>query len=350
MKASESETETDTDAETVETCVSVVLDRLEKTKSEGTLRHRRSHIKGFREWLEAETDKTLLDVTPRDVQDHFDEYRQDHPDKTALGRRDGISAFYNCLLKNEDRLREDYGITIGLQENPAHGLLEQYENVTFETKKSREEDGIVALTREEAEKLVKWENVPDPKTRSLLILKLFLQTGVRISELTAIRIGDIDREERRIRVRDKKNNRRRTVFYQPSLEPLLTDWIDYGLRDTYRYADSSDHLFPTSRSDSISETAVSQTIDKAARSARIQKRMYTDAAGNPRWKVSAHTLRHTYARFTVMGENGIDIARLAKLMGHRDKEGNPNISTTKKYLAFCDDDLQEASRACTPDI
>jgi len=344
------DTDTDADVKTAETCLSVVLDRLGKTKAEGTFRHRRSNIEGFREWLASETDKTLLDVTPRDVQDHFDKYRQDHPDKTALGRLSGISAFYNCLLDNEARLREDHGISIELQENPAHGLLGQYENVYFGTEKSRREDGIVALTREEAEKLVKRENVPDPKTRSLLILKLFLQTGVRISELCAIRIGDIDRVNRHIRVRDKKNDRRRSVFYQPSVESLLAEWIHYGLRDTYRYADSSEHLIPTSRSESISETAVSQTIDKAAQSARIQEEMYTDAAGNPRWKVSAHTLRHTYARLTVMGENGIDIGRLAKLMGHRDKEGNPNISTTKKYLAFCDDDLQEASRASTPDI
>jgi len=346
----DTETESGTDTETAEICLTVVLDRLEKTKAEGTFRHRRSNIERFRDWLMAETDKTLLDVSMRDVQDHFDEFRRDHPDKTALGRLSGISAFYNCLLDNEARLREDHGITIDMRENPTHGVLEQYQNVDFETKKSRMEDGIVALTRVEAEKLVKGENVPDPKTRSQLILKLFIQTGVRISELCAIRIGDIDREERRIRVRDKKNDRRRTVFYQPSLESLLTEWIDYGLRGTYRYADSSDHLFPTSRGESISETAVGETIDKAARSAGIQEKMYEDASGKPRWRVSAHTLRHTYARFAVTGDNGIDIARLAKLLGHRDKEGNPNISTTKKYLAFCDGDLKEASDACIPDI
>jgi len=78
--------------------------------------------------------------------------------------------------------------------------------------------------------------------------------------------------------------------------------------------------------------------------------MYEDASGNPRWKVSAHTLRHTYARFAVTGENGIDLAQLAELMGHRDKQGDPNISTTKKYLSFLEDDLKESSDACIPDI
>jgi integrase/recombinase XerD len=64
--------------------------------------------------------------------------------------------------------------------------------------------------------------------------------------------------------------------------------------------------------------------------------MYEDAADNPRWKVTAHTLRHSFAVQSL--KNGMDIRFLSKLMGHE------NLETTKKYLRVTNDDTKEMVR------
>lgn len=334
-----------------EKVVEVFIDRLQRKKAPATAEKRRSHVGQFREWL-AERDTSLCDVGRFDVEDHFDDVRDDHPDKYALDRLDCIHAFFSWLQDGgRERLEQRHDIAIDRNDNPASGILEAYEDIDYRPKKATiYEHDIVALTRDEAAKLVDRENAPEPKTRNQLILKLFVQTGMRVSEIREIRLRDIDRDQRRIGVRDQKNSRRRTVFYQPSLDRLLDRWIDGGLRDTHGTAAESDYLLLTYKKPQMSTDAVGDVVDKAARNAGIQEEMYVDAAGNSRWKVTPHTLRHSYARFAVTGENSMDISRLARLMGHLDKEGNPNISTTKKYLAFTEQDLKDASKACIPDI
>jgi integrase/recombinase XerD len=306
--------------------------------------------------LRANDRPPLLEITDYDVEDHFDAIRGNHPDTTALARHDAITAFFSWVIDNRQRLRDKHDIDIDRNDNPAKGLLEGYANINFTAKKAQVYgEDIIALTREEATKLTADKNIPTPFTRNKLLIKLLLQTGVRASEVTTIRCDDINRDERRIRVRDAKHDRRRTVFYQPSLNRLLQKWLDGGLRETYAYASSSEYLLPTSKSESLSYTAIRRIVDTAAQNAGIQEKLYEDASGTPRWKVTPHTLRHTYARFAVTGENRngekqLDVSRLAELMGHQDKEGNPNVTTTKKYLAFREEDLREGSRACIPDI
>jgi integrase/recombinase XerD len=334
-----------------ERIVAVFVERQYHQKADNTAKGRKSHVQHFQRWL-SERDISITDAERFDIEDHFDELRQGHPDKYALDRLDAINAFYTWLQEGgKERLDQRHDITINRDDNPTKGILASYEDIDYRSKKSRiYKHDIVAITRDEAEKLVAPENVPDPQTRNRLLLKMFLQTGVRSSEIREVRLGDINREDRRIRVRDQKNDRRRTVFYQPSLDPLLKRWLDDGLRDTYGTATKSDYLFLTYKKSQITSNAIREIVDKAAQNADIQDKMYEDAAGHPRKKVTPHTLRHTYARFAVTGDNKVDISRLARLMGHRDKNGNPNITTTKKYLDFREEDLREASQACIPDI
>ena len=64
--------------------------------------------------------------------------------------------------------------------------------------------------------------------------------------------------------------------------------------------------------------------------------------------MTPHTLRHTYARISV--QNGIDVVRLAKLMGHTDKHGRPNVETTRQYLHFKDEELRDAAMQYAPSL
>lgn len=334
---------------------------LQSKKSEGTARHRKTHVNKFRQWLVAQDRPSLLSASSLDVEDHFEAIRETHPDTTATSRLSAISTFYTWLMDEDtpERLSRE-GID-GIEQptsNPAKGLLSNYEDIDFGSKKSKIYDrDIIALKRDEASELVDRENVPEPKTRNQLLLKLLLQTGIRAEEARRIKLSDIttpeeatkESERRRIRIDSVKNKPRRTVFYQPSLDEILSRWVN-KLRKVYAPAKESPYLFVSNRSEQLSYTALRETVYQAAENAGIQEKMYVDASGNPRWKVSPHTLRHTMARFAVTGDERIDISRLARLMGHFDKEGNPNIETTQKYLSFCEQDLKNASSACIPNI
>jgi len=338
--------------------IDIFVSRLEKKKSAGTARHRKSHMEEFCGWLSANDGGNLLELKKYDIQDHFDAIRGNHPDHYATTRLSAINSFYTWLQDEKERLQDRHGIDIGRDDNPAKGILAGYEDIDFSTKKSRIYDtDIIALKRDEASELVDCENVPEPKTRNQLLLKLLLQTGIRAKEAQRIKLSDIttpeeateQSERRRIMIDSAKGGERRPVFYQPSLDETLSRWVDQ-LRKVYAPAKESPYLFVSNRSEQLSYTAIRDTVYQAAENAGIQEKMYVDASGNPRWKVSPHTLRHTMARFAVTGDERIDIARLARLMGHFDKSGNPNIETTKKYLSFCEQDLKDASTACIPDI
>lgn len=103
-----------------------------------------------------------------------------------------------------------------------------------------------------------------------------------------------------------------------------------------RLAVLSLYLFITYRSEQFRSNLVNDIVKEAAHEAGVQEKLYEDAAGNPRWKVTAHTMRHSFAVQSL--KNGMDIRFLSKVMGHE------NLETTKKYLRVTDDDTRQMVR------
>lgn len=249
---------------------------------------------------------------------------------TVRNRRFAISALYRELdeMANEPFPIPDF-------ENPSNDLdVSDWGLQKKGTRKSQALKGeeVYYLTPDEIEQLT--DNVTDPTLRNELIIRLLYQTGLRRGELASIRLEDIDTDERAINIRAEKTHSNRIVYYQPSLDTLLNRWINVG-RKSLTTADS-DYLFPTYKTEKITGRQVSRTVRKAAEEAGLQGVAFTDASGGEHVKITAHTLRHSFAVQSV--KNGMDTRMLQLLLGHE------NIETTERYLRMATDDIQSAAR------
>lgn len=258
-----------------------------------------------------------------------------------------ISGFYEYLQKRQNGVRKRGEIEqeLIIYDNPVHeaDISGQYES-SRETKRSKElRDDYFALSPEEMKQMI--ENVPSPKFRNQLLLKILGQTGCRPGEVGKIRLKDVTDKElwenNRIRIRASKTQNNRTVRYNDSLKFYLRQWIHQGERDRFYKAGESEYLFPTHKSESISPRAIHDIVYETANEAGLQEELYTDAKGDTRYKISAYSFRHGFAENMI--RQGCDVARLKKLMGHTD------ISMSQKYLDPDEDSLDETTQF-VPDI
>jgi site-specific recombinase XerD len=168
--------------------------------------------------------------------------------------------------------------------------------------------------------------------RNRAILWVLYDTGLRLSELCGLRMGDFDRKHGLIIVKGKGSKERRIALGQNCLRHLLyylerhrpgdeelTEWGSAG----------EDHLF-------LSETRMPLTINGMTLFfARIRKR-----AGITEKRISPHIFRHTFAiRYLMLGN---DPFSLQELLGHED------LSTVRLYMHMNDATLQEQKRKYSP--
>ncbi|MCT4796147.1 tyrosine-type recombinase/integrase [Exiguobacterium alkaliphilum] len=173
---------------------------------------------------------------------------------------------------------------------------------------------IDALENSEIEKLLKV--MRDEKTfvgfRDEVIFLVFLDTGIRLSELVGIEIGDIRGDE--LLVRKTKNNFERTVYLSEFTQQQLKRYLVIrGQLDT-------DALFINRDNGPLKSHSIQGRFTRYGQLAGIEKR------------VSPHTFRHTMAKRMVM--EGIDAFSLMHLLGHTD------ITVTKRYVNLWGKDLK----------
>ena len=146
------------------------------------------------------------------------------------------------------------------------------------------------------------EAVPGLKARTALTTAY--AAGLRVSEVTSLRVSDIDSGRMLLHVENGKGGKERCVMLSAQLLGIL--------RAYWRLARPAHWLFPgRDRSRPIEPT----TLHEACRSARV-------AAGIGK-KVTVHVLRHSFA--THLLESGVDIRVIQVLLGHA------HLSTTARY-------------------
>jgi len=136
------------------------------------------------------------------------------------------------------------------------------------------------------------------------ILMTAYAAGLRISEVVALRVDDIDSQRMVLRVRQGKGRRDRYVMLSPRLLALL--------RAYWKAARPTEWLFPGDiPGRPLTASTVYRVCVQAARDAGLGKH------------VTVHTLRHSFA--THLLESGTDIRTIQVLLGHR------NLKTTAVY-------------------
>jgi len=298
-------------------------------QTESTAETHLTNLIAFRDWLQVEHDRELLDVGKRDVQEHLQSL-ENYGNKSIAARFTAIQTFYSWC-ENEGVIEEN--------EHPTQNIVSGVNSSITRKQEALRSEKPPAVKEQEVKQML--DHVPGPSVRNRLIIKILFQTGIRAKELRNIRLRDLDREERSIRVKDAKSEKFRTVYYR-DLEPELTQWLDFGRRDSMRPADESDYLLLTNRSEKLSRDRPNKVVTQAAENAEVQETIYTDQQGGERKRITTHSLRHGYARHCV--KDGMDISMLQDLMGH------DNIETTKVYLAFTDTDKKDAARQYGPKI
>jgi len=156
--------------------------------------------------------------------------------------------------------------------------------------------------------------------RDYCILTLFLNCGLRISELVGLNKTDVRDDQLRVL---GKGNKERVLFLNDACQKALADWMVE--RDAMTLLDKN-ALFVTRRRQRITTAAVHKLVKK-----------YLAAAGLDSTQFSAHKLRHTAA--TLMLQNGVDVRTLQEVLGH------DHLNTTQIYTHVDSDDLRVAARA-----
>jgi integrase/recombinase XerD len=168
--------------------------------------------------------------------------------------------------------------------------------------------------------------------RNRAILWLLYDTGIRVSELINLRVGDLDRKKGTITVLGKGSKERRLALGQNCLRNLLY-YLDKHRPDEEELAEwgsaGEDHLF-------LSETR--QPLTKNGME-MLFKRL-RERAGITGKRVSPHILRHTFAMNYLIKSS--DPFSLQELLGHED------LSTVLNYIHMNDTVLQEQKRKYSP--
>jgi site-specific recombinase XerD len=174
----------------------------------------------------------------------------------------------------------------------------------------------VILSREEAGRLI----AAARNLKHQTVLSVAYGTGLRASEVVALKVGDIDSQRMTLRIERGKGDKDRYAMLSPVLLERLRTWWKVA-RAQGKMLDGG-WLFPGMNPiESLSTRQLNRIVRDAAAAAKIDKR------------ISMHTLRHSFA--THLLEQKVDIRVIQVLLGHK------RLDTTALYAQVATDILRE---------
>jgi len=177
-----------------------------------------------------------------------------------------------------------------------------------------------SLSEAEVEALLAAPAVSEPLGhRDRCMLEVLYATGLRVSELVHLKLGQVNLNQGVIRVLGK-GNRERLIPLGEEAVRWLNSFIE-GARADILLDRSTDFLFPTRRGDRMTRQAFWHIIKRYARKASVNR------------ELSPHTLRHAFA--THLLNHGADLRVVQMLLGHSD------LSTTQIYTHVARERLKE---------
>ena len=163
------------------------------------------------------------------------------------------------------------------------------------------------------------------RLRDYAILTLFLNCGMRVSELAGISLGDIDSDFISLRVTGK-GNKERIIYLNEACQMALSEYLAERLSP--KYAKVTDKAFFLSR--------LGQRMSVKTIQAMVYK--YLKRAGLESKHYSVHKLRHTAA--TLMYQEGhVDVRVLKEILGHE------QLNTTQIYTHVSNDEIENLKAA-----
>ena len=230
----------------------------------------------------------------------YEEFGDGANSRTQSRILSGVRSFYRFLLYHN--LRED---------DPSE-LLES---------PRKEQHLPEVLSLEEVNRLVEAVDLSSAEGhRNRAMMEMLYGSGLRVSELTGLRLSDIYREEGYLLVRGKGSKQRLVP-----ISPEADKWFGYWLEDRSHLdvkPEAKDIAFLNRYGRQLTRAMVFTIIKRLAEKAGIHK------------VISPHTLRHSFA--THLLQNGADLRVIQQLLGHE------KITTTEIYTHLDIQDLRDA--------
>ncbi len=281
-------------------------------RADRTVRGYLRDLRLFARWIEQTTGEPLSParLTPTDVR----LYRQH-----LLAVEKAAPATVNrrlAAIRAYARWARETGRT---EINAANGVRGVAEQQTAPRWLSRTEQAALLREAERDLAAARTEAARRQALRDRAILVLLLHTGLRVGELCALELSDLEISERKgsLRVRAGKGEKARTVPLNRTARAALREWLEV------RPEAETPLLFVGKRGDGLTPSAVQRRLAALGRRAGVE--------------ATPHTLRHTFAKNLV--DAGVTLEKVAALLGHA------SLNTTRIYTTPSQADLDRAVRA-----
>ncbi len=187
---------------------------------------------------------------------------------------------------------------------------------------------VLARRLERAElkaRLAELEERPAPgeltwARRDVALVQVMLQAGLRVGEVAALRVSDVELRERsgQVTVRVGKGGKQRTVPLNGEVRAVLAAWL------AVRPAVGTAALFVGQRGERLGTRAIQRLLAQLGREAGLEE-------------LTPHVLRHSFAKNLV--DAGVGLEKVADLLGHS------RLETTRIYTRPGQRDLEQAVEA-----
>ena len=264
--------------------------KFERNLSINTIKSYRSDLNKFEFFLTKKGAKKLSFIDPEIVREFLYEESKRVNAKTQGRIISTLKTFFNFLVL--EKLISDSPI----------------ENIDYPKIDSKIP---LVLSTDEIDKIISSAFSKKYGLRNQAIIEIMYSCGLRVSELTEMKISNIFFDESLIKILGK-GNKERFIPLSSIAKKLLYNYIKYNRKKLSYDKQSVDIVFLNNRGKKLTRVMVYNIINDAALEAKINK------------KISPHTLRHSFATHLI--ENGADIISIQKMMGHE------NVVTTEKYL------------------
>jgi len=255
-----------------------------------TVEYYKNEFQAFRRRI----DKQLVECQQQDIENFILMSKQSIKITSINTRLRALRSFYNYLSKNKL-----------IDKNPMQNIkLLRDRQKTIETLDNKEIELLVKIIRKQKTFV---------SFRDEVMLLVFLDTGIRLSELIGIEVEDV--RGNKIIIRKTKNLFERTVYLSEVTQEQLRRYIQIR-----GHIEGTNKLFISQDNLDLQPHSIQKRFTKYGNTANINKR------------VSPHTFRHTMAKRMIVA--GVDAFSLMHLLGHSD------ITITKRYVNMWGQDLE----------
>ena len=276
---------------------------VEKGLSKNTISSYSVDLKRFESFL-AHRKKKIKAVKKQDILDFIGTLRNDGYSISTICRYiSSIKAFYKYML-TEDIIDND----------PSENLQspKKWERLPK------------ALSVSEVKELLEVKFSGEAELRNTAMLELLYSSGLRVTELISIKLGDINFEAGFIRVLGK-GSKERVVPVNARAINRIKQYIEQERQEILKKKQSQ-YLFVTGRGRPMTRQRFWQTLKAVGKQAGLE--------------LSPHTIRHCFA--THLLEGGADLRSVQKMLGHTD------ISTTQVYTKVTTDRIKKVFKQYHP--